>query len=440
MSGRAKVLFLCTGNSCRSQMAEGWTRALKPESIEPYSAGIVKRGVDPRAVRAMAEAGVDISKQYSKTIEELPLVEFDYVVTVCDHARGTCPVFPGAAVVVHRGFDDPPALAENARSEEEAMQHYRRVRDEIRTFVETLPESLTTRGVVGVDAANSKKEFRIREAVRKAYGVIAETGGSCCGGSALCGCAPADAVATAVGYAATDLSGLPDGANLGLSCGNPAAIASLRPGEVVLDLGAGTGFDVFIAARKVGHRGRVIGVDMTPEMVAKARENADAFRRKTGLGNVEFRLGEIEHLPVADNSVDVVISNCVINLSPDKPLVWREIFRVLKPGGRVAVSDIGLLHPLPDTIRHSVEALVGCIAGAVPVSQTETMVRDAGLEEISVHSNPEYFKHLTASDNPLARKVVSCLSAGSSLGDFVSSMTISARKPIVGRIGKEMLQ
>jgi len=157
---------------------------------------------------------------------------------------------------------------------------------------------------------------------------------------------------------------------------------------------------------------------MTPEMIAKARENADAFRRNTGLHTVEFRLGEIEHLPVADNSVDVVISNCVINLSPGKPLVWREIFRVLKPGGRVAVSDIGLLHPLPDTIRHSVEALVGCIAGAVPVSQTETMVRDAGLEEISVHSNPEYFKHRAASDNPPARKAVSCPSPGSALGDL----------------------
>jgi len=146
VSGTLKVLFLCTGNSCRSQMAEGWTRVLKPESIEPYSAGIVKRSVDPRAVRAMAEAGVDISMQYSKTIDELPVTEFDYVVTVCDHAHGTCPVFPGTAVVVHRGFDDPPALAQDAPSEEGAMQHYRRVRDEIRAFVETLPESLTKKG------------------------------------------------------------------------------------------------------------------------------------------------------------------------------------------------------------------------------------------------------------------------------------------------------
>jgi len=284
-----------------------------------------------------------------------------------------------------------------------------------------------------VNTANSKKDLRIREAVRKAYGDIVETGGSCCGGRPLCGCAPADAVATAVGYAATDLRDLPDGANLGLSCGNPTAIASLKPGEVVLDLGSGAGFDVFIAARRVGPQGRVIGVDMTPEMITKARENSDAFRRNTGLDIVEFRLGEIEHLPVADESVDVVISNCVINLSPNKPQVWREIFRVLTPGGRVAVSDIGLLHPLPDTIKHSVEALVGCIAGAVPVSQTETMLRDAGLEEITVHSNPGYFKHLAASDSSLAREVVSHLSPGSSLGDFVLSITISARKPLERR-------
>ncbi|MEM7621720.1 MAG: arsenite methyltransferase, partial [Planctomycetota bacterium] len=185
-------------------------------------------------------------------------------------------------------------------------------------------------------------------------------GGGCCGPTTL----TPDQVALAVGYAGDDLTVIPHGANMGLSCGNPTALASLRPGEVVLDLGSGGGFDCFIAGPKVGGEGRVIGVDMTPEMLSKARHNIDSYREQSGLDNVEFRLGEIEHLPVADRSIDVVISNCVINLSPDKRRVWREIARVLKPGGRVAVSDLALLKPLPAGVLDDLEALVGCVAGA----------------------------------------------------------------------------
>ncbi|MCX7713936.1 MAG: arsenite methyltransferase [Chthoniobacterales bacterium] len=232
----------------------------------------------------------------------------------------------------------------------------------------------------------------IREQVRASYGAIAREGGSCCGPvSPCCADAPAaDALAQRIGYSPDELSALPEGANLGLSCGNPNALAALRPGEVVLDLGSGAGFDVFLAARKVGPTGRVIGVDMTPEMIARARRNAIRYREQTGWDNVEFRLGEIEHLPVADASVDVVISNCVLNLSPDKPRVWRKIARVLKPSGRVAVSDLALLRPLPQAIVQSVQALVGCIAGAVLVTETERMARDAGLEDIQLRSRPEY--------------------------------------------------
>ncbi|MEL7473344.1 MAG: arsenite methyltransferase, partial [Planctomycetota bacterium] len=203
--------------------------------------------------------------------------------------------------------------------------------------------------------------------VRPASVGMAETADpGCCGGGGCCGpttLTPAQ-VALAVGYADEDLTVLPEGSNMGLSCGNPTALASLEPGETVLDLGSGGGFDCFIAGPKVGADGRVIGVDMTPEMLTKARGNLAGYREQSRLDNVEFRLGEIEHLPVADESVDVVISNCVINLSTDKRRVWREIARVLKPGGRVALSDLALLKPLPQSVRDDLEALVGCIAGA----------------------------------------------------------------------------
>jgi ubiquinone/menaquinone biosynthesis C-methylase UbiE len=216
---------------------------------------------------------------------------------------------------------------------------------------------------------------------------------------------------------------------MGLSCGNPTAIAALRPGEIVLDLGSGGGFDVFIAGQKVGPAGRVIGVDMTPEMVSKARGNTAAYTKRTGLANVEFRLGEIEHLPVADNSVDVVISNCVINLSPDKPQVWREIARVLKPGGRVAVSDLALLRPLPDAVVETVEALVGCIAGAVLADETRRMAEAAGLTDIVLTPKSEYIDSMTNWEDPLCQKIIAHLPAGTTPSDFITSLDVSARKP-----------
>jgi arsenite methyltransferase len=231
-----------------------------------------------------------------------------------------------------------------------------------------------------------------------------------------------------IGYSEEELAALPEGANMGLSCGNPNALAGLKAGEVVLDLGAGGGFDVFIAAQKVGASGRAIGVDMTPEMLAKARKNIAAYRQRTGLENVEFRLGEIEHLPVADGSVDVVISNCVINLSPDKPQVWREIARVLKPGGRVAVSDLALLKPLPPAVAESVEALIGCVAGAVLVSETERMAREAGLVEVGLKAKAAYIDGMVDWQDPLYRKIVADLPPGTKPSDYVTSLEITARK------------
>jgi len=272
----------------------------------------------------------------------------------------------------------------------------------------------------------------VRQTIREGYGKIAQTSGTCCGSNVSC-CGSDEATSTAlarqVGYAPEDLSDLPDGANMGLSCGNPNALASLNQGEAVLDLGSGGGFDVFIAGRKVGATGRVIGVDMTAEMLQKARKNLETYRKLSGLNNVEFRLGEIEHLPLPDASVDVVISNCVINLSPDKPQVWREIARVLKPGGRVAVSDLALLKSLPAAILEMVEALVGCVAGAVLVSETERMAKEAGLTEIELNAKSAYVESMMDWQDPLYQKIVANLPHGAKASDYITSLEITARKP-----------
>ncbi len=277
----------------------------------------------------------------------------------------------------------------------------------------------------------------VRRLVRDGYTKIAqETSAGCCGsGVSCCGSTPQEAekLARELGYTVEELKALPDGANMGLSCGNPAALAALKPGETVLDLGSGGGFDVFIAGRKVGVAGRAIGVDMTPEMLGKARNNIAHYRKETGLDNVEFRLGEIEHLPVADNSVDAIISNCVINLSPDKPQVWREMARVLKPGGRVAVSDMALVKPLPPEVLKLVEARIGCVAGAVLVSETGRMAAEAGLADVVLKSKPGYVEALTDWEDPLYQKLIDLLPAGAKPADFVTSLEVQARKPASDR-------
>lgn len=283
---------------------------------------------------------------------------------------------------------------------------------------------------------------RMREQVREGYGKIATegvwvsaeqataaSGDGCCGGGGCCGGVDAAAVARSVGYNEAELATLPEGANMGLSCGNPTAIAALKPGEVVLDLGSGGGFDCFLAGPKVGAPGRVIGVDMTPAMIDKARGSLGSYRRTTGLDNVEFRLGEIENLPVADASVDVVISNCVLNLSPDKGRVWKEIARVLKPGGRVAVSDLALLRPLPESVRSMVEALVGCVAGAVLVDETRRQMQAAGLAGIELNPKAGYVDAMESWQDPLYQKILAALPAGTRPGDYITSLDIEAVKP-----------
>ena len=266
--------------------------------------------------------------------------------------------------------------------------------------------------------------------VRKAYGRIAAQGGGCCGPqSSCCGGGQASSVALGVGYSDAELATLPEGANLGLSCGNPTALAGLQPGEIVLDLGSGAGLDVFLAAQRVGPEGKAIGVDMTPEMLDKARRNAVTFQERTGLANVEFHHGQIEAIPLPDASVDVVLSNCVLNLSPDQAQVWKEIARVLKPGGRVSISDMVLLRPLPDAVRESVEALVGCIAGAAIKSDLERMIDEAGLVERSLIGKEGAVDAMLPADDPMTAHLLGLLPTGTRPADFIASLIISARKP-----------
>jgi arsenite methyltransferase len=256
---------------------------------------------------------------------------------------------------------------------------------------------------------NGRDQDEVRAAVRAQYGMIAREGGP----SAPACCGPGPSASLKLGYAPEELGAVPEGANLGLGCGNPAALAALKPGETVLDLGAGAGFDALLAARQVGPRGRVIGVDMTPDMVARAREHA----RRAEAANVEFRLGEIERLPVADGTVDVILSNCVINLSPDKEAVFAEAFRVLRPGGRLAISDVVELRPLPASLANDIVALTGCVAGAIGVEALKGLLVAAGFEEVRVDVRPE--SHAFIRD----------WLPGSGVEDHVAAATIEARKP-----------
>ena len=240
------------------------------------------------------------------------------------------------------------------------------------------------------------RQEEIKEKVREGYAKTAKGNRSCCGGVDS-----AKAISKKIGYTDEELEVVPEGANLGLGCGNPVALAMLKAGETVLDLGSGAGFDGFLAANEVGKGGKVIGVDFTPEMIAKARENA----RKGGYDNVEFRLGEIEHLPVADRSVDVVISNCVINLVPDKERAFSEAFRVLKPGGRIMISDIVLLEELPDSVKRSIEAYVGCLAGAMLKHDYLAAIEQAGFQEVRIMDEAFFGLDCMAND-PAAKSVI----------------------------------
>lgn len=274
------------------------------------------------------------------------------------------------------------------------------------------------------------KNENIKEKVKERYGRIAERQTiGCYPLSSCCGSAdPAKTISKSIGYSEEELKAAPEGANLGLGCGNPVALATLKEGETVLDLGSGAGFDCFLAANIVGKDGRVIGVDMTPEMVEKARENA----KKGNYGNVEFRLGEIEKLPVPDHSVDVVMSNCVVNLSPDKAKVFQEAFRVLKPGGRIMISDIVLLSELPVVIRESIEAYVGCISGAMMKNDYLQGIKSAGFRDVRVLGETTFPVDLITND-PTAKAIIENLKVPPEkvkrLAGSVASIKVHGVKP-----------
>jgi ubiquinone/menaquinone biosynthesis C-methylase UbiE len=274
------------------------------------------------------------------------------------------------------------------------------------------------------------KNNNIKEFVKERYGTIANKSSSCCGSqSTCCSLAPSESISQKIGYSKEEINAVPEDANLGLGCGNPLAIAGLKTGETVLDLGSGAGFDCFLAAKKISPSGKVIGVDMTKEMIDKARKNA----RDHDFENVEFRLGEIENLPVDARSVDVIISNCVINLSPDKPRVFKEAFRVLKPGGRLIVADIVLTKNLPPRIKDSVEAYVGCIGGAVLKEEYLKAIANAGFDDIEVIDAVPFNIDLVLSD-PGAQAVLHDIELSDEeakeLAKTIESIRVSGIKPV----------
>ena len=397
------ILFLCVANSARSQLAEGLGRMIFGDGISVKSAGSAPSQLNPYAVEVMRELGVDISSHYSKSVDTIDASTVGTVITLC--AEEVCPVFLGKVRRIHWPIPDP-ATQDATLTREEMLQRFRAARDSIRAKLEQY-------AVVELRTPmTNQNDDEIRGAVREHYGNVAKsTAGGCCAPACCCG-TNADA-SLKLGYTEEDLAAVPDGANLGLGCGNPQAIAALIAGETVLDLGAGGGFDCFLAAKQVGKTGRVIGVDMTPDMVSKARANA----AKLGTTNVEFRLGEIEHLPVGDNTIDVILSNCVVNLSPDKAAVFRDAARVLKPGGRLAISDVVLTAPMPEELRRDLAAHTGCVAGAASVVAIETFLRTSGFESVRVQVKEE------------SRAFIRDWLPGSGAENYVASATIEAVKP-----------
>ncbi len=389
------ILFLCVANSARSQMAEGIARSLAPSSIKISSAGSKPTTVHPLAIEVLAEINIDIRSQISKSVEMIDSSTVDTVITLC--ADEVCPHFPSSATKLHWALDNPITTIES----------FRAIRDELMLRLNYLFKNW-----------NMQKNELIKNAVRENYSLVAgraQSSGCGCSPSSSC-CGPAQKsskdASIELGYGHDDIEKVPSASNMGLGCGNPKTFSSLKKGEIVLDLGSGGGFDCFIAAQEVGDSGLVIGVDMTPAMVSKARLNADQGQYR----NVEFRLGEIEHLPVSDSSIDVIISNCVINLSTDKKQVFKEAFRVLKKGGRLAISDVVKTAELPPEVEGQMEAYSACVSGAIPIQEIQAILKEVGFVKIKLSPKNE------------SQVFIKNWLPGSNVEDYIQSATIEAVK------------
>jgi thioredoxin type arsenate reductase len=367
-----KILVLCTGNSCRSQIAHGYLQKFANGKVKVYSAGVETHGVNPKAIAIMKEDDVDISNHTSNNIDEYRNIDFDFVITVCDNAKERCPFFPTSAQKFHQNFPDP---AKATGTESEIMNAFRKVRDEIKDYCKQFVEENIYK--------NQNKminEAEIKEMVKQKYSEIAlqdkETNAaSCCG---VGGCSTEVYNIMSEDY--SQLDGYNADADLGLGCGLPTQFAKIKKGDTVIDLGSGAGNDCFVARAETGESGKVIGIDFTEAMIDKARANAE----KRGFNNVEFRFGDIEKMPVSANVADVVVSNCVLNLVPDKQAVFKEINRVLKAGGHFSISDIVLTGELPEKIRSTAEMYAGCVSGAIDKKEYLSYIEQAGFQNITL--------------------------------------------------------
>ena len=368
MTSKHRVLFVCIHNSARSQMAEAFLKKYGGAAFEAESAGLEPGILNPNVVKVMQEAGIDLTGKPTRAVFNLLQEgnQYDTVVTVCDkEAAERCPIFPGVVKRIAWSFKDPSAFT---GSPEEILQQTREVRDEIEQQIQTFVR----------EAGNPS--YRIKDMVREKYSAIAlqdkEANASSCCGSGCCSIETAnimtDDYSTVEGYN-------PD-ADLGLGCGLPTQFARIKTGDVVIDLGSGAGNDCFIARKETGETGRVIGIDFTPAMIDKARANAD----KLGYHNVEFWQGDIEKMPVTANIADVVVSNCVLNLVPNKAEVFKEIYRALKPGGHFSISDIVLEGILPAKIQEAAEMYAGCVAGAIQKNEYLGLIQAAGFQNITI--------------------------------------------------------
>jgi protein-tyrosine-phosphatase/SAM-dependent methyltransferase len=419
-----RVAFTCVQNAGRSQMSTAFAERERERRELDDRVEILTGGTHPAehvhdvVVEVMREEGFDLSDRTPRKISTEELKSCDYVATM---GCSTLELGADSSDVDVRDW----ALEDPDGSD---LDRVRDIRDEIRDRVRALFDEIEREGVPETNDASTESGLDAqtqRKVVRERYASIAteerEADGRCCSSDdSRCGptetTAPTGETARRLGYSDTELESVAGDANLGLGCGNPQAIASLAAGDSVLDLGSGAGFDCFLAAQEVGEAGRVIGVDMTPEMVEKARTNAS----QNDAENVEFRLGEIEHLPVSDESIDVIISNCVVNLSPDKPQVFDEAFRVLRPGGRLAISDVVLTAAVPDDVRADPDSVASCVAGASTIDRLETILTDTGFESVNISPKDDSDEFIRDWDDDY------------DVSEFLVSATITARKPEVG--------